>query len=37
MLAKVAFFNEPRFAAWAGEMLVSTGVDRQDLKKIARS
>jgi hypothetical protein len=37
MLAKVAVFTEPRFAAWAGEVLVSPGVERLDLQKIARS
>ena len=37
MLAKVAVFTEPRFAASAVKVLVSPGVDRLDFKKIARS
>jgi hypothetical protein len=37
ILAKVAVFTEPRFAASADKVLVSPGVDRQDFKKIARS
>ena len=37
MLAKVAVFTEPRFAAPAGEVLVYPGADRLDSRKIARS
>jgi hypothetical protein len=37
MLAKVAVFTEPRFTDPSGEVLVSPGVVRLDLQKIARS